>query len=110
MASNRGSVFSDSIDGVADSLPEMLRRSRSRGGESDQWRMLGRTFPSSEVRFFAQVFCLYIVIFTCLGNLSMGNGELTTLWTTLLASSVGYLLPNPAIRKSRGREVVRMQP
>lgn len=62
-----------------------------------QYVLMGRAFPRSEVRFFAQVIILYIVIFTCLGNLSVGSGELNALWISLLSSCVGYLLPAPHI-------------
>jgi hypothetical protein len=48
--------------------------------------------------FFAQVGIWYIVILAAIVNLSLNNGT-STLWTALLSSSLGYLLPNPKLEK-----------
>ncbi len=66
---------------------------------SSNWYLMGRPFPRSEVKYLAQVLILYIVILTCLGNLSVGNSELRTIWISLLSSSIGYILPSPHISK-----------
>ena len=68
--------------------------------EDKEWGILGKQFPRSEIKFFTQVIILYIVIITCLVNLSLGKSDLTALWISLLSSCIGYLLPSPYIRKS----------
>ena len=85
---------SDETDGVFD------MDSVDDGDNDREWGVLGKQFPRSEVRFFAQVFILYVVIVTCLVNLSLGKGDLTSLWISLLSSCIGYLLPSPYIKKT----------
>ena len=46
------------------------------------------------VLFAVQVTVILIVICTCLVNLTIGNGN-KILWTVILSSSIGYILPNP---------------
>ena len=58
------------------------------------WTILGKKLPQTEVVFFTQVILIYIIIITCIVNLSLGEGN-SNLWTCLLSSSLGYLLPNP---------------
>jgi hypothetical protein len=66
------------------------------------WPFLGHRFPKSEVVFFMQVILIYIVVITSIINLSLYKGQDGNLWTALLSSSLGYLLPNPNLkRKSR---------
>jgi hypothetical protein len=61
---------------------------------------LGNPIPKVEVVFFTQIIIIYIVIVTCIVNLSIGNGD-SNLWTALLSSSLGYLLPNPTVKRSK---------
>ena len=68
---------------------------------SGNWYLMGRPFPRSEVKYLAQVLILYIVILTCLVNLSVGKSELRTIWISLLSSSIGYILPSPHISKPK---------
>lgn len=91
---DRMEISPDQIDGVS------LQREQSIG--TVQWSLMGRPFPRSEVKFFAQVLMLYVVILTCLGNLSVGKGELDPLWISLLSSCIGLLLPVPFIPKKTG--------
>ena len=65
-----------------------------------EWNVFGRRVPRSEIVFFAQILILYTVIVTSIYNLSRKDNEDKNLWTTLLSSSIGYLLPNPKIKKS----------
>lgn len=60
------------------------------------WNILGKKLPDNEVVFFAQVILVYIVILTSIINLSRGAGD-SNLWTCLMGSCLGYLLPNPKI-------------
>ena len=64
---------------------------------SADWNIFGFKAPKSEIVFATQVILLYIVVITSIVNLSILNGE-STLWTALLSSCIGYLLPNPTLR------------
>ena len=68
--------------------------------DSDSWRFLGKSVSKSEVVFCTQVILLYIVVITCIVNLSIQNGD-SNLWTALLSSSLGYILPNPTLKKKK---------
>ena len=107
MESQEQSVEFDSLDGEGEDiipLKQSIRPFASEDG-SEKWKVMGKMFPRSEVRFFAQIVILYIVIFTCLGNLTVGKGDLNSLWISLLCSCVGYLLPSPYISKKHGVNV-----
>ena len=55
--------------------------------------------PKETFVYLFQVILLYIVIITCIINLSIGNCN-SELWTALLSSCLGYMLPNPSMRKN----------
>jgi hypothetical protein len=55
---------------------------------------------ADEILFIAQILVLFIVVCTSIYNLSAGNGD-SNLWTALLTSSIGYVMPNPKVKKSR---------
>ena len=95
---------SEEVDGVFDI--DSVNESRT-SENNGKWAVLGKQFPRSEVRFFTQVFILYVVIITCLVNLSLGKGDLSSLWITLLSSSIGYMLPSPCIQKSHKSQAQR---
>ena len=57
-------------------------------------------FKSEYILFAVQVTVIFIVICTCIVNLTVGNGN-KTLWTVILSSSLGYILPNPRIEADR---------
>ncbi len=61
------------------------------------WPMFGARVPRSEIVFFCQVIIIYTVIVTSIYNLTTGHKD-GHLWTALLSSSVGILVPNPSIR------------
>ena len=67
-------------------------------GSEKSWCIWGSKVPRSEIQFFSQVVILYTVILISIINLSVrvDNREL---WTAILSSSLGYLLPNPSIKK-----------
>ena len=48
--------------------------------------------------YACQVLAIFTVIVACLVNLSIGN-EKEALWASLLSGALGYMLPNPKIRK-----------
>ena len=60
--------------------------------------LTGKKMPKSELMFFVQVLLIYIVVLTSIVNLTI-NADNGKLWTALLSSSLGYLLPNPSLRK-----------
>lgn len=66
------------------------------------WNILGFRLPKNEVVYLSQTIILYIVIITCIVNLSISNRH-SELWVGLLSSSIGYMLPNPNVK---GRKVV----
>ena len=61
------------------------------------WKVLGKSVPKTEIQFITQVIIIYIVIITCIINLSLANGD-SKLWTALLSSCLGYMLLNPSIK------------
>lgn len=77
--------------------------------DSQTWRMLGRQVPRTEVVFLCQVLVVFVVIVSCIVNLSLQRGQ-TELWVALLSSSLGYMLPNPSLdikrRHNRGEDTV----
>ena len=81
----------------ADKPPANISDTRSIGG-SEAWTLFGRKTQRSKVEFFSQVIILYILIICCLVNITLDNGN-RELWSTLLGSSIGYLLPSPRLKK-----------
>ena len=65
---------------------------------SSKWNCFGYRFPRQEVVYFSQIIIIYIVIITCLLNLSFDVGE-SNLWTALLGSCLGYIMPHPSMNK-----------
>ena len=74
--------------------------------KSEQWYCLsGKVRPKSQVVYISQIIIIYIIILTCIINLSIGNGD-KTLWCTLLASCLGYILPNPSIKPNKPHNLI----
>lgn len=78
----------------------MEQSSVSVNSDREVWNIFGYSFPKLEVVFFSQVIALYLVIFTCLINLSIQNDK-SDLWCSLLSASIGYLLPNPSLKREK---------
>jgi len=53
--------------------------------------------------FFAQIFILIIVILSSIINISLNNTN-RVFWTSLLCSSIGYVLPSPSWKKKKYNE------
>ena len=70
---------------------------------NNKWIVCCQEVPSREVIFFTQVAILYVVICVSLANHSLGIGN-QTLWSSLLAGCLGYLLPAPTIGKKNQDE------
>ena len=62
------------------------------------FKVLGKKVRKPEIVFIFQVIILYIVIITCIINLSLKNGT-SELWVSLLSYSLGCILPSPKIKK-----------
>ena len=77
-----------------------LMESSETHSHNQQWEICGHGVPKSEIVFFCQVIILYTVIITSIFNLTKGNGD-SNLWTALLSSSLGHLLPHPTIKKKQ---------
>jgi len=52
---------------------------------------------SSLILFLFQMFIISIVVIMSIYNLTYDVGD-TNMWTALLSSSIGYILPNPKIK------------
>ena len=63
------------------------------------WRVLGRKIPSQEMVFCCQMTVIFIVVIASIYNLSANDNQKTELWTALLSSSLGYVLPSPRLRR-----------
>ena len=55
--------------------------------------------------YLSQLAAIFVVICTCLINLSLGI-EKTELWASLLSACIGYLLPTPKFRNKNGRQLL----
>ena len=70
------------------------------------WDVFGRRVPRSEIVFFCQTLIIYVVVVTSLVNLTLKNGPIN-LWTALLGSCLGYLLPHPSIDNNNNNNTRR---
>ena len=71
----------------------------SSSSSSTPWHLFGTVCPKEEIVFLCQVLVLFTVILVSIYNLTTGH-ENSNLWTALLSSSLGYLLPNPTLRRN----------
>ena len=95
--------ISESIKADAMSVPvsdELMESSETHRNSNihQQWEFCGCGVRKSEIVFFCQIIILYTVIIISIFNLTKGNSY-SNLWTALLSSSLGYLLPHPTIKK-----------
>jgi len=74
----------------------LLENNLSEGGHS----ITSKLKPYGLWVFCAQIVLIYIVVITSIVNLSLENGQ-GQLWTALLASSLGSLLPTPHLKLKR---------
>ena len=68
-----------------------------RSSNNGKWEWFGKRVPQREIIFFCQVIIIYGVIVAAIVNLSIQNGD-HVLWTALLSSCLGYLLPSPSLK------------
>ena len=65
---------------------------------SGSLKKLGTKIKKPKKAFIFQIIIIYIVIITCIINLSLKNGT-SELWVSLLSYSLGCILPSPKIKK-----------
>lgn len=65
--------------------------------EERGWCCSGSRVPSAEIVYISQIVVIFLVVIASIYNLSTNVGD-QQLWTALLSSSMGYLLPNPKIK------------
>jgi len=68
--------------------------------KNQYWKCCGTVLERGQVVYFSQILLIYIIIITCIINLSLANGD-SNLWTALLSSCIGYILPSPKIKISK---------
>ena len=67
---------------------------------SQSIKLFGNSCPKSVFVFICQLLVVFTVICASIYNLS-ANSEDKTLWTSLLSSCIGYILPQPGIKKAK---------
>ena len=75
----------------------------SGNGSIRQWKCCGGILPKEEIVFFAQIIPIYIVILCSIVSLVLDRGEVH-IWTVLLGSCLGYLLPNPNLTTKKKKK------
>ena len=65
--------------------------------DSPRWSFGKKQVPKAEIVFFTQALIVFTVIVSCIYNLSKAERTDETLWSTLLASCLGYMLPSPTL-------------
>ena len=69
-----------------------------------QWTLGGKNLPRSEIKYGAQILIIYVIILSCIINLSFGKSELTNVWLSLLCSCTGYILPSPYMPSTKSKQ------
>ena len=65
--------------------------------EQQGWCCSGSRVPRAEIVYLCQIVLILIVVIASIYNLTTERGD-QQLWTALLSSCMGYLLPNPSIK------------
>jgi hypothetical protein len=72
----------------------------STGSLTKAWKWCGDKVPKSQALFLSQIIILYIIILSCLFNLSFKNGR-SEMWLSLLCTCIGAILPQPKFSHRR---------
>ena len=64
---------------------------------SSGWYFRKNKTLGPEAAFFSRALIIFVVIASCIFNLSKADKEVETLWTTLQAMCLGYMLPAPRL-------------
>ncbi len=89
-----------SIAAGAGGLGRLSRKASCRSSKS----VIQKKMVSREA-FFAQAILIYIISVACVVNLSLGTGP-SHVWVALLSGCLGYILPEPKIRREKVRSVL----
>ena len=65
--------------------------------EQQGWCCSGSRVPRAEIVYLCQIVLILSIVFASIYNLTQQLGD-QQLWTALLSSCMGYLLPNPTIK------------
>ena len=87
-------------NGVVDRSTNLGRSGSNNGGNNGSEQGFFANLSRIELTYYFQIGIIYIVVITAIVNLSFSNDE-GKLWSSLLSSSIGYLLPHPTIPKKR---------
>ena len=63
-------------------------------------RLFSKVIPTKEVVFFSQILVVFGVVVASIYNLSTEGCEQPEMWTALLSSCLGYILPNPKLKRN----------
>ena len=69
----------------------------------NKWQVCGYAMDKSQVVYFSQIILIYLIIITCIINLSLRNAD-SNLWTALLSSCIGYILPSPKYKDKKNKK------
>ena len=58
--------------------------------------VFGKNLPRTEVTYVTQIILIFIIVITCVVNLSL-QAPHHDLWVALLGSSIGVLIPTPVL-------------
>lgn len=94
----RASEMIDMPDNGGGATPSNSEPESPTQHQPHRWNVFGWRLPRDEIEFFAQIVVAYLVIITCIINLSMGNGD-SNLWTALLSTCLGGLWPQPRLKQ-----------
>ena len=65
--------------------------------DEEGWCCSGSRVPRAEIVYPCQIILILSIVFASIYNLTKEQGD-QQLWTALLSSCMGYLLPNPTIK------------
>lgn len=64
-----------------------------------KWCVGGHRVPKGEIVYLCQMTIVLVVVLSSVVNLTLARGS-SEIWISLLSSCIGYVLPNPSIRKT----------
>ena len=66
--------------------------------ERKSWKLFGRTCNRSLLVFLCQLFVIVLMLVCAIVRIMLSTTcEETTVWVTILSSTVGYILPSPKL-------------
>jgi len=73
---------------------------RSDTVSNGKWIFCGTKYRRQQVVYFSQITLIYVVVISAITNLSLQIPP-QSLWISLLASCIGYLMPQPTIEPNK---------